>query len=180
MPPERSAQLSGGMMILVAERANREAVFSEDGATIELVAHLFALLADPLRLRIVLALQRGELDAQGLIGATGAAPAQLASEIAQLRLVHAVTTRRHDTTTFTVWQTAASQLSSNRHWLNRNSSARHRRRTAFPAELSSNSFGSARQDHLETTHAGRGGQKFLARHLLPNNVKVRPPAAGVG
>lgn len=64
------------------------------GEYIDLAVEVFSMLAEPTRIRIVLALQHGELSVGQLADAVGKAPAAVSQHLAKLRLARIVTTRQ--------------------------------------------------------------------------------------
>jgi DNA-binding transcriptional ArsR family regulator len=61
---------------------------------VDLAAEVFTLLSDPTRIRIVLALQGGELTVNTLAGLVGKRPAAVSQHLAKLRWAKAVQTRQ--------------------------------------------------------------------------------------
>jgi DNA-binding transcriptional ArsR family regulator len=66
-----------------------------DTQFVELAVEVFAMLADPTRVRIVLALQGGELPVNAIATAVDKAPAAVSQHLAKLRLARIVAAR-HD------------------------------------------------------------------------------------
>lgn len=66
---------------------------ADDAELIDVAAELLTLLADPTRLRIVLALARGELSVSKLAEIVDRAPAAVSQHLAKLRLARLVHTR---------------------------------------------------------------------------------------
>ena len=66
-----------------------------DAQFVELAVEVFAMLADPTRVRIVLALQGGELPVNAIAAAVDKAPAAVSQHLAKLRLARIVAAR-HD------------------------------------------------------------------------------------
>ena len=62
-----------------------------------LAAEIFAMLADPTRVRIVLALGEHELPVNSLAGILGKSPAAVSQHLAKLRLSRIVSTRQDGT-----------------------------------------------------------------------------------
>lgn len=71
-----------------------------DGDYIELAAEVFSLLSDPTRIRIVLALETGELAVSELAERVGKAPAAVSQHLAKLRWAKVVQTRQEGTRVF--------------------------------------------------------------------------------
>ena len=67
---------------------------------IELAAEVFSLLSDPTRIRIVLALETGELAVSELAERVGKAPAAVSQHLAKLRWAKVVQTRQEGTRVF--------------------------------------------------------------------------------
>ena len=61
---------------------------------VELAAEVFALLADPTRIRIILALRDGELPVNRLAELVGKSPAAVSQHLAKLRLAGWIDSRR--------------------------------------------------------------------------------------
>lgn len=68
----------------------------EDGY-VELAAEVFALLADPTRIRIILALRDGELPVNRLAEIVGKSPAAVSQHLAKLRWAKVVRSRQDGT-----------------------------------------------------------------------------------
>ena len=66
-----------------------------DAQFVELAVEVFSMLADPTRVRIVLALQGGELPVNTIATAVDKAPAAVSQHLAKLRLARIVVAR-HD------------------------------------------------------------------------------------
>ncbi|WP_168914680.1 ArsR/SmtB family transcription factor [Microcella flavibacter] len=64
---------------------------------VDVVAELFGLLADPTRVRIILALTQGELSVGALADAVDRAPAAVSQHLAKLRLARLVVARQEGT-----------------------------------------------------------------------------------
>lgn len=71
-----------------------------DSDYIELAAEVFSLLSDPTRIRIVLALETGELAVSELAERVGKAPAAVSQHLAKLRWAKVVQTRQEGTRVF--------------------------------------------------------------------------------
>lgn len=67
---------------------------------VELAAEVFTLLSDPTRIRIILALERGELAVNELAERVGKAPAAVSQHLAKLRWARVVQTRQDGTRVF--------------------------------------------------------------------------------
>lgn len=67
---------------------------------VELAAEVFSLLSDPTRIRIVLALEAGELSVNELAEQVGKAPAAVSQHLAKLRWAKVVQTRQEGTRVF--------------------------------------------------------------------------------
>jgi DNA-binding transcriptional ArsR family regulator len=74
----------------------QDAVDVESGYA-ELAAEVFSLLSDPTRIRIVLALEAGELPVNELAERVGKAPAAVSQHLAKLRWAKVVQTRQEGT-----------------------------------------------------------------------------------
>jgi DNA-binding transcriptional ArsR family regulator len=70
-----------------------EQVNQVDDQLVELAVEIFKMLADPTRIRIVLALRDGELSVNTLANVVRKAPAAVSQHLAKLRLARMVTTR---------------------------------------------------------------------------------------
>ncbi|WP_341728573.1 metalloregulator ArsR/SmtB family transcription factor [Brooklawnia sp.] len=68
-----------------------------DSEYVELAAEVFSLLSDPTRIRIVLALEAGELPVNELAERVGKAPAAVSQHLAKLRWAKVVQTRQDGT-----------------------------------------------------------------------------------
>ncbi|MEO6941705.1 MAG: metalloregulator ArsR/SmtB family transcription factor, partial [Terrimesophilobacter sp.] len=64
---------------------------------LELAVEIFSMLADPTRVRIVLALNDGELSVNQLAGIVDKAPASVSQHLAKLRLARIVAARQEGT-----------------------------------------------------------------------------------
>ena len=71
-----------------------------DPQFVELAVEVFSMLADPTRVRIVLALRAGELPVNTIAGAVDKAPAAVSQHLAKLRLARIVATRQDGTRVF--------------------------------------------------------------------------------
>ncbi len=71
-----------------------------DSQFVELAVEVFGMLADPTRVRIVLALRDGELSVNQLADAVTKSPAAVSQHLAKLRLARMVTTRHEATRVF--------------------------------------------------------------------------------
>ncbi len=76
---------------------NQKNELRPDDPYVELAVEVFALLADVTRVRIVLALARGELSVNQIAEAVGKPPAAVSQHLAKLRMARAVTTRHEGT-----------------------------------------------------------------------------------
>lgn len=74
--------------------------FSVDSEYVDLAAEVFALLADPTRIRIVLALRAGEMSVNPLAAAVGKSPATVSQHLAKLRWAKIVRPRQEGTKVF--------------------------------------------------------------------------------
>jgi DNA-binding transcriptional ArsR family regulator len=70
-----------------------EQVDQVDDQLVELAVEVFKMLADPTRIRIVLALRDGELSVNTLANVVRKSPAAVSQHLAKLRLTRMVTTR---------------------------------------------------------------------------------------
>ena len=70
------------------------------GERAALAAEIFALLADPTRVRIILALQGEELSVGSLASVVGKNPAAVSQHLAKLRLARVVSARQDGTRVF--------------------------------------------------------------------------------
>lgn len=66
----------------------------EDDAYVEIAVEVFSMLADATRVRIILALRRGELSVNDLAGAVAKSPTSVSQHLAKLRLARVVATRQ--------------------------------------------------------------------------------------
>jgi DNA-binding transcriptional ArsR family regulator len=71
-----------------------------DAQFVELAVEVFSMLADPTRVRIVLALRGGELPVNLIAAAVDKAPASVSQHLAKLRLARIVATRQDGTRVF--------------------------------------------------------------------------------
>ena len=71
-----------------------------DSQYVELAAEVFRLLADPTRIRIVLALRRGELPVNRLAELVGKSPTTVSQHLAKLRWGRVVLTRQEGNQVF--------------------------------------------------------------------------------
>ncbi len=74
--------------------------FGIESQYVELAAEVFALLADPTRIRIILALRDGERAVNQLAEAVGKSPTAVSQHLAKLRLGRIVRTRQDGTRVF--------------------------------------------------------------------------------
>lgn len=71
--------------------------FGPDSEYVDLAAEVFALLADPTRVRIILVLRDGELPVAAIAERVGKAPAAVSQHLAKLRWAKVVAARREGT-----------------------------------------------------------------------------------
>lgn len=71
-----------------------------DAQFVELAVEVFSMLADPTRVRIVLALRGGELPVNMIAAAVDKAPPSVSQHLAKLRLARIVATRQDGTRVF--------------------------------------------------------------------------------
>ncbi|GAA3714126.1 metalloregulator ArsR/SmtB family transcription factor [Microlunatus aurantiacus] len=71
-----------------------------DAQFVELAVEVFSMLADPTRVRILLALRGGELPVNTIAAAVNKAPAAVSQHLAKLRLARIVSTRHDGTRVF--------------------------------------------------------------------------------
>ena len=71
-----------------------------DGQYVELAVEVFAMLADPTRVRIILALRDGPQSVNVLAEAVGKNPATVSQHLAKLRLARIVAARQEGTRVF--------------------------------------------------------------------------------
>jgi DNA-binding transcriptional ArsR family regulator len=76
-----------------SQAAPIEQVDQVDDQLVELAVEIFKMLADPTRIRIVLALRDGELSVNTLANVVKKSPAAVSQHLAKLRLARMVTTR---------------------------------------------------------------------------------------
>lgn len=74
--------------------------FGVDSDYVDLAAEVFALLADPTRIRIILALREGEMSVRDLAEVVGKRPTAVSQHLAKLRMGRMVSARRDGTTMF--------------------------------------------------------------------------------
>lgn len=74
--------------------------FDEQSAYVDLAAEVFALLADPTRIRIILALRGGELSVGELAQRVGKSPTAASQHLAKLRWGRIVRARQNGTKVF--------------------------------------------------------------------------------
>lgn len=74
--------------------SRERAVDALDDELVELAVEVFSMLADPTRVRIVLALQPGELSVSTLADVVEKSPTAVSQHLAKMRLSRLVTTRR--------------------------------------------------------------------------------------
>jgi len=74
--------------------------FGADSQYVELAAEVFSLLADPTRIRIILALRDAELAVGELAERTGKSPTAVSQHLAKLRWGKVVRTRQEGTRVF--------------------------------------------------------------------------------
>ena len=68
---------------------------SPDTEFVELAVEIFAMLAEPTRVRIILALRDGERSVNDLADIVDKSPAAVSQHLAKLRLARIVSTRQH-------------------------------------------------------------------------------------
>lgn len=73
---------------------------SADDGLVEVAVEVFSMLADPTRVRIVLALSGGELSVNALAELVGKQPAAVSQHLAKLRLARIVLARQEGTKVF--------------------------------------------------------------------------------
>lgn len=71
-----------------------------DDQYVELAVEVFAMLADPTRVRLILALRDSELSVNNLAEIVDKSPAAVSQHLAKLRLARFVTTRQQGTRVF--------------------------------------------------------------------------------
>lgn len=74
--------------------------FGADSPYVDLAAEVFALLADPTRIRIILALRDGELSVGSLAEVVGKPATAVSQHLAKLRWARIVSTRQEGTRVF--------------------------------------------------------------------------------
>ncbi|WCC80873.1 metalloregulator ArsR/SmtB family transcription factor [Cutibacterium equinum] len=74
--------------------------FGVDSAYVDLAAEVFALLADPTRIRIILALRDGEMSVKDLADVVAKRPTAVSQHLAKLRMGRMVSARRDGTTMY--------------------------------------------------------------------------------
>ena len=74
-----------------------ERVDQADDQLVELAVEIFKMLADPTRIRIVLALRDGELSVNTLANVVRKSPAAVSQHLAKMRLARMVSTRQDGT-----------------------------------------------------------------------------------
>ncbi|WP_251150210.1 metalloregulator ArsR/SmtB family transcription factor [Cellulosimicrobium sp. Marseille-Q4280] len=78
----------------------QDCTFGVDSQYVELAAEVFSLLADPTRVRIILALRGGEQSVSALAETVGKAPTAVSQHLAKLRWGRIVRTRQDGTRVF--------------------------------------------------------------------------------
>ncbi|MCI4658498.1 ArsR/SmtB family transcription factor [Cryobacterium zhongshanensis] len=71
-----------------------------DGQYVELAVEVFAMLADATRVRLILAMQDGEMSVNKLAGIVDKSPAAVSQHLAKMRLGRLVSTRQEGTRVF--------------------------------------------------------------------------------
>lgn len=71
-----------------------------DSEYVELAVEIFSMLADPTRVRLILALRDGELPVNRLASVVGKSPAAVSQHLAKMRLARMVTSRHEGTQVF--------------------------------------------------------------------------------
>lgn len=79
---------------------NKGCTFGVESAYVELAAEVFSLLADPTRIRIVLALREGEMSVNLLAEKVDRSPAAVSQHLAKLRWGRVVRSRQDGTRVF--------------------------------------------------------------------------------
>lgn len=74
--------------------------FGVDSDYVDLAAEVFALLADPTRIRIILSLRDGEMSVKDLADVVGKRPTAVSQHLAKLRMGRMVSARRDGTTMY--------------------------------------------------------------------------------
>lgn len=80
--------------------ADTQTTLDSDSEFVELAVEIFAMLADPTRVRIVLALANDELSVNHLADIVDKTPAAVSQHLAKLRLARIVSTRHQGTRVF--------------------------------------------------------------------------------
>lgn len=80
--------------------ADMQSAAMSDDPRVELAVEVFAMLADATRVRIILALDHGELSVNDLAESVGKSPAAVSQHLAKLRLARIVLTRHEGTRVF--------------------------------------------------------------------------------
>ncbi len=76
---------------------SKECTFGVDSAYVDLATEVFSLLADPTRIRIILALREGELAVGDLAERVGKSPTSVSQHLAKLRWGRVVAARQEGT-----------------------------------------------------------------------------------
>ncbi|WP_422117065.1 ArsR/SmtB family transcription factor [Brachybacterium sp. UNK5269] len=74
--------------------------FGQESQYVDLAAEVFALLSDPTRIRIILALRQGEMSVGELAEQVGKAPTAVSQHLAKLRWAKVVQARQEGTRMF--------------------------------------------------------------------------------
>lgn len=74
--------------------------YTAESAYVEVAAEMFRLLADPTRIRIILALRDGEVSVNHLADIVDKSPTVVSQHLAKLRLARMVQVRKEGTTAF--------------------------------------------------------------------------------
>lgn len=80
--------------------ADTGCTFTPDSRLVQVAAEMFALLSDPTRLQIILALRDGELSVNHLADIVDKTPASVSQHLARLRLSRMVAARQDGTRVF--------------------------------------------------------------------------------
>lgn len=80
--------------------ADNECAFTADSTLVQVAAEMFAMLSDPTRLQIILALRDGELSVNHLADIVDKTPASVSQHLARLRLSKMVAARQDGTRVF--------------------------------------------------------------------------------
>ena len=80
--------------------AGMQAMVALDSEYVDLAAEVFSLLSDPTRIRIILALEAGELAVWELAQRVGKSPTAVSQHLAKLRWAKVVQTRQEGTRVF--------------------------------------------------------------------------------